>query len=103
VDLLHRAVPVIVTPQGVRALERGKPSNPVTIAKYLAGKFGPHLEAAEHAMADLALDYSPDELAAVGYALYEKFRPDIPAGVKGWGARGILDVDSVRKAAARDG
>src|SRR4051794_37541149 len=40
VDLLGRAVPVLRTPDGVRAVNKGKPGNPAQIAKYLAGKFG---------------------------------------------------------------
>jgi hypothetical protein len=35
-------------------------------------------------------------------ALYEKFRPEIPPGKKGWGAAGKLDLDCVRKMASPD-
>ena len=101
VDLLHRAVPAIVTPEGVRALDKGKPINPASIEKYLAAKFGVHLELAERAMADLALDYSPTELAEVGYALYEQFRPAVPDDVKGWGAKGTLDLSTIRTSRQR--
>jgi hypothetical protein len=31
--------------------------------------------------------------------LYEKFRPEIPEGKKGWGARGELDLDYIRSLA----
>lgn len=98
VELLHRAVPVIATLQGIRALDKGKPANPASVEKYLASKFGEHLADAEHAMAELAKSHSPQELAAVAYSLYEKFRPDIPEGVQGWGAKGILDLAAVRQA-----
>jgi hypothetical protein len=40
--------------------------------------------------------YSPDQLAAQAYALYEQFRPDIPEGKKGWGAAGQLELDQIR-------
>jgi hypothetical protein len=30
------------------------------------------------------------------YPLYEKFRPSIPPGVRGWGAKGELDLDLLR-------
>src|SRR5919107_4840124 len=40
VDLLGRAVPVARTPDGVRAVNKGKPGNPARIEKYLAGKSG---------------------------------------------------------------
>jgi hypothetical protein len=36
-------------------------------------------------------------LAANGYALYVKFRPGVPTGVKGWGARGKLDLTLIRR------
>ena len=40
VDLLGRAVPVVRTPDGLRAVNKGKPGNPAQIEKYLAAKFG---------------------------------------------------------------
>jgi hypothetical protein len=40
IDLLGRAVPVVRTPDSLRALSKGKPGNPAQIEKYLAGKFG---------------------------------------------------------------
>ena len=39
------------------------------------------------------------ELAEKAYTLYEKFRPEIPPGKKGWGASGKLDLDLIRKMA----
>jgi hypothetical protein len=42
-------------------------------------------------MQKLAKAYTPQELAHDAYRLYERFRPDIPAGTKGWGAKGDLD------------
>ena len=44
------------------------------------------------AMQKLAKAYPPQELAERAYALYERFRPDIPAGKRGWGAKGDLDI-----------
>ena len=44
VDLLGRAVPVVRTPDGLRAVNKGKPGNPARIEKYLAGKFGDRLD-----------------------------------------------------------
>jgi hypothetical protein len=95
VELLHRAVPVVTTPDGVRALEKGKPSSPASAEKYLASKFGSHLAEAEKTMSDLAKSYSKQELASLAYTLYEKFRPEIPEGVQGWGAKGILDLSVI--------
>jgi len=38
------------------------------------------------------MGYSPTEFAERGFRLYERFRPAIPEGVKGWGAKGELDL-----------
>ena len=46
VDLFGRAVPVVRTPDGLRAVSKGKPGNPAQIEKYLTGKFGDRLEEA---------------------------------------------------------
>lgn len=40
----------------------------------------------------------PAELNRVGFHLYERFRPEVPAGAKGWGAKGVLDLDRIRSA-----
>src|SRR3954449_7697700 len=46
VDLLGRAVPVVRTPEGLRAVNKGKPGNPAQIEKYLAATSGDRLEEA---------------------------------------------------------
>jgi len=51
---------------------------------------------AREAFADLAASFDPDVLAERAYSLYEKFRPRIPAGKRGWGAAGLLDLDFIR-------
>ena len=99
VDLLHRAVPVTVTPGGLRALSKGKPIAPESVERYLQGKFGEALGAVEQAMHKLAASLDADELARSAYALYEVFRPEVPAGVRGWGAAGVLDLERIRSAA----
>jgi hypothetical protein len=43
-------------------------------------------------MRRLAKSYTPKELAERAFGLYERFRPSIPEGVKGWGAKGNLDL-----------
>jgi hypothetical protein len=96
VDLLGRAVPVVRTPKGLRAVNKGKPGNPVQIEKYLAGKFGERLADARAAMAELAATCEPGDLYRRGFRLYEQFRPGVPAGESGWGALGELDLAKVR-------
>jgi len=51
------------------------------------------------AMAKLAGAYEPEDLAAVAYDLYARFRPVIPPGKRGWGAKGALDLDLIRSLA----
>ena len=54
-----------------------------------------------HEDAGLANAVKPDELAQRGFGLYEQFRPKIPEGVGGWGAKGELDLGLVRKLAVQ--
>jgi len=92
VELLNRAVPVLMTPEGIRAESKGKPANAKAVEKYLGAKFGEALKPARDAMVRLAKAFPPEELANKAYRLYERFRPDIPQGVGGWGAKGVLDL-----------
>ncbi len=85
-NILHRAVPVVRSLDGLRALSKDKPIAPDSVEHCLESKFGEHLEAARSAMAVLARSYAPDDLADRAYALSEAFRPEIPVGVKAWGA-----------------
>jgi hypothetical protein len=52
-------------------------------------------------MTELARAYKPKELAVEAFGLYEQFRPDIPEGTKGWGAKGVLDLRKIRAMARR--
>ena len=100
VDLLHRAVPAKHTDEGLRALSGESPIRPESVQKYLESKFGDALEDVSNAMLELAKSLPPSQLAEKAYALYEKFRPEIPPGKKGWGASGKLDLDLIRKMAS---
>jgi hypothetical protein len=99
VSLLHRAVPTMRTDAGLRALSKDKAINPASVQRYFESKFGDALDEAYEAMKRLADSRPPAVLAAEAYQLYEQFRPAIPAGVKGWGAAGTLDLDAIRKLA----
>jgi hypothetical protein len=99
VDLLHRSVPIERTADGLRAVSKGKPIGPDSVQRYLQGKFGDELGAVEQAMHVLARSLPVDELAAAAYRLYEAFRPEVPVGVRGWGAAGVLDLQRIRDAA----
>jgi hypothetical protein len=102
IELMGRAVPAMRTKAGVRALERGDhPADPAAVERYLVAKFGDSLAPARRALAALAGSMPPTRLAASAFALYESFRPEVPAGTRGWGAKGVLDLARVRALAAR--
>jgi hypothetical protein len=92
VELLGRRIPVVETADGVRAASDGKPDSPKAVERYLESKFGEALAAARAAMTALAKRWPAAELAVHGFSLYERFRPTIPAGTRGWGAKGVLDL-----------
>jgi hypothetical protein len=96
VGLLDRPVPVARTPDGLRAVNKGKPCNPAQVEKYLGSKFGSRLDDARQAMAELAAAFEPGELSRRGFRLYEQFRPAVPTGESGWGAKGELHLRMVR-------
>ena len=97
VDLLGRALSAVNTDQGVRAVIKSKPVEPEGVDRYLESKFGDALTDARKAMTELANALKPDELARKGFGLYEQFRPVIPEGVQGWGAKGKLDLGRISK------
>ena len=99
VKVLGRPVPAINTDKGVRGLREDKIINPTSARRYVEKKFGDQLPEVRAAMESLADSYDPDELAKKAYDLYEKFRPDIPSGKKGWGAEGKLDLNYIRSLA----
>src|SRR5690242_13951489 len=40
VHLMGRTIPVVRTPEGLRALAKGQPTKPGSVERYLEGKFG---------------------------------------------------------------
>jgi hypothetical protein len=101
VELCGRIVPAVHTAAGVRAVKDGKPEDPASAHRYLESKFGDALEAVREAMTTLAKSLPKQELAERAFSLYESFRPGIPSGVTGWGAKGVLDLDVVRSLATK--
>ncbi len=99
IPLLGRSVPVKKTAHGLRATTDGQVIDPDSVETYLEQKFGDEYAASRAALEQLAKSYSPRELENRAYDLYEKFRPTIPEGKKGWGAKGELDLDYVRSLA----
>jgi hypothetical protein len=99
VEILGRGVPAVKTPKGLRAAIKGEPIHAGSVESYLEKKFGDDLGEARAAMEKLAKAYTPKQLEGKAYDLYEKFRPEIPEGKKGWGAKGELDLDYIRSLA----
>lgn len=96
VMVLGRPVPATHTEVGLRALGSGEPIDPESVERYLAGKFGGALADVRAALEELAGAYGPAALEQHAYALYEQFRPAVPEGTRGWGARGELDLNRIR-------
>ena len=99
IELLGREIPVVKTPEGLRAAIKGEQVDAKSVETYLKQKFKDDLEEARAAMEKLARAYSREHLEFKAYGLYEKFRPEIPEGKKGWGAKGELDLDYIRSLA----
>jgi hypothetical protein len=99
IEVLGRPVPATNTDDGIRAVRGSKPIDPDSVRRYLDDKFGENLKAVRSALRKLAKAYGPQELAHDAYRLYERFRPAIPEGVKGWGPKGDLDLDLIERLA----
>jgi hypothetical protein len=95
VDLLGRQVPVVKTKDGWRALAKDAPLQPNAVERYLEAKFKESLPVFLAAMRKLAASRTPKALEAEAYSLYEKFRPEIPAGEAGWGKAGVLSIATI--------
>jgi hypothetical protein len=100
-QFLAKKIPMVRTPEGLRAVSSGKPIEPETVERYLAGKFGDALPQAREAMQELARSVPPKELGASAYTLYGKFAPKVASGAMGWGAKGELDLDVIRSLASK--
>lgn len=101
VELCGRLVAIVRTPDGVRAVTKGAALDPKAVEKALATKFGDALEEVRAVMQDLARAYPPADLSLRAFALYEQFRPEIPRGTGGWGAKGKLELGRMRAMATR--
>ena len=99
IEILGRGVPAVKTPKGLRAAIQGEAIHAGSVEAYLKQKFKDDLDDARSAMEKLAKAHTPKQLEKEAYSLYEKFRPKIPEGTKGWGAKGELDLDYIRSLA----
>ena len=101
IELLGRPVPARTTEHGLRAIVKDRPIEPDRVERYLDETFGSALQAVEEAMKALALAFDPKELGAKAFSLYARFRPEIPSGLRGWGAKGELDISLIRSLAKK--
>jgi hypothetical protein len=99
IEVLGRTVPAMNTEDGIRAVKGAQVIEPAGVRRYLKAKFGDDLGRVEAALQRLANGFKPQELADIAFRLYERFRPAIPEGVKGWGARGDLDLGLIERLA----
>jgi hypothetical protein len=103
VELCGQAVPAVRTDGGVRAVAGDKPVTPESVEAYLRRSFGPNLARVREAMTAVAASVPPDQIKEVSYGLYQQFRPGIPSGKRGWGAKGALDLGLMRSMAGKKG
>jgi hypothetical protein len=97
--LLGKTVRLLPDADGVlRAADGNQPANPAAVARYLENAFGDRLAEIRAAMEELADRYDPTELNRIGFRLYERFRPEIPLGSPGWGAKAALEIDKILSA-----
>jgi hypothetical protein len=96
ITVCGRPVPARMTPDGLRAVAEDAVIEPGPVMRYLEKAFGESLAEALRAMRDLAGAWSASELEARAYGLYERFRPAVASGTRGWGQKGELDLDLVR-------
>lgn len=99
IRLLGREIALTHDKDGVvLALAGGKPEPARPVNAYISKAFGPHLAEVRKTMEVLAARYEPEELNRIGFRLYEQFRPDVPPDARGWGAKGVLDLERIRTA-----
>ena len=101
IEICGRPLPAKKTADGIRAVVKDKPIDPEAVETYLEKKFGDDLDDVRKAMTALVKAFDPADLADVAYSLYEEFRPSIPKGRRGWGAKGELDLDFIRSLGKR--
>ncbi len=97
--LLGRDVPVVERDGVALAADAdGTPAPAAPVEAYVARAFGGRLAEVRAAMEELAARLPPEELNRTGFRLYEAFRPEVPEGARGWGAKGELHLPRIRDA-----
>mmetsp|Transcript_22265 Transcript_22265/g.35911 ORF Transcript_22265/g.35911 Transcript_22265/m.35911 type:complete len:439 (+) Transcript_22265:87-1403(+) len=96
VGLLGRPVPALKTEHGLRGLRSdGSTVFPKAVKKYFEAAFSDNYGAVRHCMKVVAQRFSEESLSQnlgrLGYDLYTSFRPQVPDGEAGWGAKATFD------------
>ncbi len=99
VKICGRPIPARTTEDGIRAVVKDKPIDPKKVEGYLRESFGESFEIVREAMAELATAFEPEKLEEVAYSLYERFRPRIEPGRRGWGQKGELNLNLIHSLA----
>jgi len=99
-DVFGNSVYGKTTEKGRFAVESGKAIVPNTVKAYLHRAFKDDYDRVREAFEALANSLEPEEIGSKAYNLYEKFRPVVPDGARGWGAHGVLDLKHVQALAA---
>jgi hypothetical protein len=101
IEICGRVVPAMITLDGVRAVIKNQAIESKSVERYLESKFGESLGTVRSAMRDLAKAFRPEQLSKNAFSQYEQFRPEISEGVRGWGAKGTLDIERIRSLALK--
>ncbi len=99
VDLLQRAVPAVHTKHGLAGAGEGEGDRSGVGGAVCVYQVRRGVRRRARRDAALAKSRTPAKLAGEAYSLYEKFRPAVPAGTRGWGAKGTLELEAIRKLA----
>lgn len=102
ITVSERRIPMKDTVEGARAVVKDKPVDPKSIDKYLEKAFGESLAPARGAMEHLAQTFSPEDVGARAFGLYEQVQPQIASGQRGWGRKGKLDWGVIRGLASKE-
>jgi hypothetical protein len=94
-----RGIPMKRLDEGLRAVVKEKPVDPKSVETYLEKSFGGSLSSVRDAMEQLASSRAPEDLDETAFGLYERFRPKVASGQRGWGQKGTLDLGVIRKLA----
>jgi hypothetical protein len=98
VPFMGRMIPCVMSEEGVRALTGTRPVDPASVQRYLASKFGEHLDAVRERLEALAATFvEGDELLRQGMDVYVRLRPNVPKGKEGWGKQGLLDTAAIER------